>query len=216
MSFGEIIKVTYVGRPAGLPDTIDLLRRHRLHDQPKLQLALATDRKALAKRVRLAKKRLHSLEISRARQRSSEELLSKLFELTSSFQSSLKKSQHDSIEIALKVATEVLASQPEALSRTIQSRISREFLRLHNARLLKVTLNPADVSDFEQTRAQSTTLAAADIVACADVLRGNAVLHTAAGSITLDWRNHLVRLEAELKKALMATTQSKRFRVTSK
>lgn len=191
-----IYKARYVGRNRHVKDLLIMLGETRRQDRQRMETEILRERVRIAQKIRETRTRAKRLGTRAARLQAEQALVSELSSLHKSFRSFLRKSKDEYLNLALRVAEEVLGANVSALTSTVTNRIERELKRRQSLSLLCIEVHPDTLEEVKR-----------ELAACGKghtvqpntaLAHGEARLVTAYGHIHIGWKQHLDYLRSQL------------------
>jgi len=192
----EIINARYVGQPRQAGQLLVLARDVLRKAQDDAAVGLRAARSMAAKRVRSARQRAKRAGRLAGQRDASQQLQQRLLELQTQYNKIIRTANEDCLALACSIAEEVLMARVEQESTGLAARINAALTKLVETRSAKIYVHPLDAAIVRQAFEGFT------VAGDSAVSRGDARLETVAGTLELDWREHLTTLKHQLEQSL--------------
>lgn len=196
-----LLKARYVGRVEKARETLALIQSQRKKLEQDIEVLTTSTRKNLAAKIRQLRQRVYSRGIQNAEQRCQRSLTRELLNLDNQLKQSLKRAQAECLSLSLRVAETVIGTTAPNLTDGLSERISAALMELRDSRPVIIEVNTDDHEAVTRGLATRRMPMPAKVQVAGDVECGKARIVTNAGSLRIDWKEHLEQLKADLREA---------------
>jgi len=161
-------------------------------------LEIASVRKKTAGQITTVREKARNRGYGEGHLRASDEFAKRVLEMERSYQHSIRSAHQDCLNIALKVAEEVLESEVRTDTHSISLRISKALETMLDQRMIRISVHPGDEHALD-VKLKSLDLGVGyKVYSDEGIEPGSAHIESASGLIELNWRANLKEIAAEL------------------
>lgn len=176
------------------------IRDQAEHDRARL---LENLRGNAAQRIHRSKNRIKAHSIKQSEKKVKAIWESKLEEIQGMYLTVTENANEDLLELALRIAKEVIDVEVENNSSSLASRISSELDNLLEQKKIKILVNS---DDYDTVRNEIQEFSELSIMTSPTVCRGDTIIQTAAGGIELSIDKHLNIIAESLRSKVTRST----------
>lgn len=203
----DVIHARYVGRPTGAGEDFQLLRTAFNGAQTAAGEQFNVARRRCAQLVKELKQRAWRTGYAQGQKAATEETIHKIVEREKLYKAAMQEAAHECLELALNVAQEVVVASIETNHDALAQKISGVIGNLTSRRAMRILVNPEQLDALRAALLLRTPEQVSSVVANASICPGNARIETIAGSIELDWSEHLETMRRTLHEALAGCSE---------
>ena len=193
-----MVVARYIGSPGKERDCLAATQQYLAQERAK-HVALIRDlRHRSAKRVKRTWQRARERGFACGKQEALEEFGRTLDAVEALFRKTVLAAEKDILDLVVTIAESVIGSELKVQSETLAKRISREIATLSKRSEIRILVHP---HDLEVTREQLNVLIPGleiKLSTASEIERGDAVILTPAGTLTLSVTKHLDGIRKEL------------------
>jgi flagellar biosynthesis/type III secretory pathway protein FliH len=196
------LQARYKGRAQNALDLLTNARFVQEGAEAKASITVQSARKRAAGKIAAARTRARRLGREQAERTSQTDLLKKFLDQQLSYEKAIQAAHHDCLELALRVAKEVLQIEVALNSESLASRVSAALKAFVDSQTPEIHVNPENLENIKTSIGSLLGDKKYKLIPQSAIEPGNALLVSKVGSVAIDWITHLEQIRAQLRKAL--------------